>query len=816
MLISLKWLKRYVELNQSPAEIAAALTAVGLEVEGTEDQGAPYDKMVAGKVISCEQHPDSDHLSLTKVFDGKSELQVVCGAPNVAAGQTVAFAPVGTVLPMPDGKDLKLKKAKIRGVESFGMICAEDEIGLGTSHDGILVLDDSIEAGTNLKEYGLWDIVFEVNVTPNRPDALSHIGVARELAAFFNKDLLIPEYTLVQAKETSSSLVKLEVEDGKACSRYTGAVIRNVKIGPSPDWMQKLLFAVGLSPVNNVVDITNFVLMETGQPLHAFDLKAVQSGTIRVRRAQKGEKLETIDHTERELHPDDLLICDGDTPACVAGVMGGVSTEITDETKDVFLECAWFDPGTIRRQAKRLGMSSDSSYRFERGVDPFRQQWVCDYTATMIALLAEGEALTADLSYTSEDHKVKPDVVALRPSRIERILGMKVEAEEIRTKLSGIGLILKEENADNLVWEIPGFRPDLEREVDLVEEVARLVGFHRIPSLAPSFELKLNPLPAEESVGLKVRNRLAALGLQECCSLRFASPKTTEVLFGASGHLNALDQSVKLLNPINEGWSLMPVSQLCGLLESVSRNEKNREYTVRLFELGKTFHNKADERSDKKPGVQETLTLSGVIAGDWENIPWNDQPADASFGILKGVLQNLMKVLRLPMDVKRPEDNESQPYLHPHRQAQVWSGETLLGHCGQLHPAKAKDLEITLPTVLWELNFDLILALLEQNKAVFQPYSKFGAVSRDISLITAEKTENQQILELIESIQVKNKAGAELKSVFTGEKIGTGKKNLVYTIWYQHMDQTLTDEQVNKAQEKLRLKMMESELVELR
>lgn len=803
MLVSLNWLKRYIDINESVEELSTVLTDLGLEVEGIEDFGETYSNVIVAKVKTCESHPDSDHMSITTVFDGKEDVQVVCGAPNVAAGQTIAFAPVGTVLPMPDGKPLKLKKMKLRGVSSNGMICGEDEIGLGTSHEGIIVLDNDLEAGTLLKDLGFYDVVFELNITPNRPDALSHIGVARELAAYYKREIKIPKMELFESDVDVNDKITLNVADDCGCTKYVGRVIENVKIAPSPSWLQKLLLSVGQTPINNVVDVTNFVLFEFGQPLHSFDMDILKGSTVKVRPAKEGEVIETIDHTERKLIPSDLVICDGDAPACLAGVMGGAESEITENTKRVFLECAWFEPSVVRKQARRLAMGSDSSYRYERGISPFMQEEVCAYASAMIADLAGGSVCKGIVNFQSPKHKKEADKVSLRLSRIERVLGIKVEEDKVRTMLSGIGLNEVSFIEGTFVFEVPGYRPDLEREIDLIEEVTRLVGFNAIPDKLPSFKPRLNPLPIYESMGRRVRESLSSLGLNECVSLRFVNSKKLKAFFGndeAKGELNR-SNPVELLNPINEDWGVMQTSLIPGMLTSVLNNEKNRAKAVRLYEISKVFFPDVAKRSEKNPGIIENNVLSGVIAGDWEAVSYNDKAIPSSFGILRGIVGNMLQRINLDADFKVPEKAES--FLHPHIQAAIMVDGKQIGFCGQVHPASKKVYDVSMDCFVFELDYDLMIELFTSKKKIFKNYSKFGEMHRQVSVEVDEKLTNAEMLDKISKISAKNLVDVELESLYQGDKVSKGKKNMVYQFSYQHPEKTLTDKEVNKAQDKL-------------
>ncbi|MCQ2108784.1 MAG: phenylalanine--tRNA ligase subunit beta [Fibrobacter sp.] len=804
MKVSLNWLKRHVDLPESVAEVEKALTSVGLEVEGIEEPGKVYDKLVVAKVLTCENHPDSDHLHITTVNNGKEVIQIVCGAPNVAAGQTVVLAPIGAELPMSDGTVLKMKKSKIRGVESFGMICAEDEIGLSDDHGGIMVLDDSIPAGTPFVSLGMYDVCFELNVTPNRPDALCHRGVARELAAKFGRELKPLTYNLVEEAEAASSAASLEVVPGCGCSRYTGRVIKGVEVKQSPSWLSKLLHTVGMNSINNVVDITNFILMDVGQPLHSFDMDQLKGSMIKVRRAVKGEKIQTIDHTDHELTEAELVICDGDRPVAVAGTMGGVESEIVDSTKNVFLESAYFNPTIVRKQAKRLGIGSDSSYRFERGIDVSTQDEYSKYACAMIQKVAGGKVLKGCVEYTGEDHQKELNKVDLRVSRVAKIIGMDIAADVIRKHLTSINLKLVAENGETMTFEIPGNRPDLEREVDLIEEVARLVGFDNIPYSLPKFTMQPNELPAVEVMNRKIRRTLSAMGLHECLNLRFTSKARTEALFGAESD-DRRTKPAALLNPLSEELGVVPTSLLPNLLKNVAENEKNRPGSVRLFEVAKGQF-KRDRKDVRDPGFDESNLVALAIAGNFDVNPLNDKPAQIDFAAFKGFVLSFFKRLGLVVEIRVPKTAEN--FLHPGKQAEVVTTDgVVLGTMGNLHPSAMKALEIGYETYVLEANLDKMIEA-SHKKIIFQAFSRQVPSSRDISIEVAKGMTHEEILGRIKGLNPKNLAKVVLKSIYEGDKIEAGKKNMVYSLTYQAMDRTLTDDEVNKAHNKLRDKLV--------
>jgi len=793
MKISLNWLKRYLDVKMPIGEISSKLTSLGFEVEGVEEFGKIYSGLLVAEVLECGPHPDSDHLSLTKVFDGKENLQVVCGAPNVKAGIKAVLAPIGVELPLPDGKTLKMKKTKIRGVESFGMLCAEDEIGLSQNHDGILILPSDALVGKPFAELGFYDTVFEINVTPNRPDALSHLGIARELSAAFDLPLKLQQQKPLDVAPATS--VKLTIETPTACPHYVGRVINGVKIAPSPEWMQKLLRAVGMNPINNVVDITNFVLMDIGQPLHSFDLGKLKGGEVKVRFAQDGEKFTTLDGKEHILQSTDLAICDGNNPACLAGVMGGLESEITDETKDVFLEAAFFNPAVVRKQAKRLGISSDSSYRFERGVDFELQNFANDYACSLIAELAGGKVAEQKQEFISAENLPKRCPVPLREERIEKLLGLKISLEQAKKFLAGIGI--KETAENSGVYNIPSYRFDLEREADLIEEIARLVGYDKIPYDVPSFKAEPNELPLQEKINRKIRASLSALGLHECLSLRFTSKKKTEQVFGANNE-DKRAKPAELLNPLSEELAVLPTSLLPNLLSGAAENAKHQK-SVRLFEVSKAQFPTPETASEKDPGFKEIHTLAIVYA----------EPK-AEFFAFKGLLNAFFKRLRIPVNFETPENAEA--FLHPGCSATLKLGKKTLGSCGELHPIVQNKFDLKFNTFVCEID----LSVLESSFLApisFKEFSKQMLIERDVSIEAEEAITNAELLSKFKGFNPKYLTSIELMSIYQGDKIAAGKKNLLYRFYYQAPDRTLTDDEINAIHTKLREKIVGAGLV---
>jgi phenylalanyl-tRNA synthetase beta chain len=799
MLLSLNWLSRYTDLPESSEEISAALTSLGFEVEAVRTRGAGIEGVVVGEVRACEKHPEADKLSVCRVFDGVEELPVVCGAPNVAAGQKVLFARVGAVLP----GDFKIKKAKLRGQESHGMICAEDELGLGDSHDGILVLPAESVPGTALHDIpGLCDTTFEISVTPNRPDALGHLGVARELAARFGRTLSSPEAALGGALDekgpAADSLVTVTVEDAAGSPRYTGRVITGVKVGPSPDWLAQTLKSIGKKSINNVVDCTNFALMEWGQPSHAFDLDTLSGQKIVVRKAVDGETLQTLDDETRKLTARDFVIADAEKPLVLAGVMGGMASGVTDKTVNVFLEVAYFDPGAVRAQSRRHGLSSDSSQRFERGVDPLVTARVSDYLAALIASVCgtpDTKVAKGRVEFTAPTHPVTPRVVSLRPARAAKLLGIPLDAEQIEGLLEGLGIkaVDRDNQGRSVSFAIPGFRNDLEREVDLIEEVARRLDYNTIPAVLPAFPLLPVALPPGEEQARAIRHTLRDLGLSEALSLRFTSRR-------ALGNLNldaedSRNNAVPLKNPLSEEWELLPTTPIPALLQALERNQNTQEHDVRLFELGRAFF-RCEKAGARDTGVREEPVLGLALMGEWRDNPWGGQKQPVDFARLKGVLEKLIDRLRIDL---RWEPRSTRGYLHPIESVTLMDAVSgsVVGALGTLHPKVQAAFGLKLPVVVAELSLDALLAA-PRRALRFRAFATHSASTRDVNLVMAETVRHGSVVSAIPS-SVPHLESTRLNSVYRGQGVPEGHKALHYSFTYRHPERALTDDEVTAA-----------------
>ncbi len=839
MEVSLNWLKKYVDLNGTPGDdpqaLSQALTSLGLEVEGMKVSGA-VPGVVSAEVLTCARHPEADKLSVCTVTDGSETFPVVCGAPNVAAGQKVLFAKVGAEIPGKGGEPgFKIKKAKLRGQESHGMICAEDEVGLGESHEGILVLPAETPLGLPMEKIaGLSDVAYELNVTPNRPDALCHTGVAREIAAKFGKPLRYPGEALKETGPAIAGQIDIQLEDIAGCSKYVGRVINGVKVGPSPDWLVKALKSIGKRSINNVVDLTNYVLLETNQPSHAFDLNRIRGKQVIIRKAKAGERLTTLDGVDRALTEADMLIADAQGPMVLAGVMGGKDSEVSETTTDIFLEVAYFTPAVVRRQGRRHGLSSDSSFRFERGIDPLATSQVADYLAALIALWCGGTVANGRLDKSAPEHQASPRIVYLRPARAEKLIGMALGEAECARRLESIGLkagaTSQVHGQPALAFAIPGFRGDLEREADLIEEIARLGDYNTIPVTLPTLPLGYKALPPGESLSRLLRHHLKDAGLNETLNLRFSSRKALAKL-GLPAE-DPRSACVPLRNPISEEWEILPTTALPSLLAAVAYNQNNQERNARFFEIARSFYHRPEERSARLPGIWEEEMLCIVLSGDWpDRRPWSGDTAlsgPVEFHHLKGLVENLLAAAGVQARLGNPA---TDAWLHPVESGVILAeqgkiptgaeilfgskraqskGEVRIGSFGVLNPRVQSQFDLKGPVLAAEISLSGLLAAAAKTPK-FKAFGHFSAVSRDLNLLVDEARSHGDILGRMPTGRVSILQEVRLNSVYRGTGVPEGKKALHYTFTYRHAEKTLTDDEVNKAQEKVNQELAKDE-----
>src|ERR687891_177994 len=724
MKISLNWLMEYVPVSLAPEALAERLTMAGLEVEGIAHLAERLENVRVARVVESSPHPNAEKLSVAKVDAGEGRvLQIVCGAKNYQVGDKVPLASPGARLP----NGMEIRETAIRGVESFGMLCSAKELGLSDDASGLLILDPQLREGTPLAQaLGLDDIVLEVNVTANRPDALSHFGMAREVGALTSQLVRQPDPKLTEGRTPASDSARVRIEDPDRCPRYAARVIENVKVGPSPRRMANRLESCGIRSINNLVDVTNYVLLEYGHPLHAFDLDKVAGGEIVVRVAKPGEKLVTLDGKERALDPDDLVIADRDRAQALAGVMGGGESEVSDRTGRVLLESACFQPASIRRTAKRHGLHSEASHRFERGADIEAVPKALDRAAALIAELGGGTVLAGQIDVYPA--KVEPRVVPLRPFAPSKLLGSPVAADEADRILAALGFEKTPEG-----WVVPSWRVDVEREEDLIEDIARIRGYDTIPSVLPRGPADLHPEPSEAEVERRVRGALAGAGFMEVVTYSFVAPSELPwTTVRPYPRLGEPVESIALRNPISAEQSVMRTSMYTGLLKSLSHNARHQVDSVRLYEWGRTYVPNPKGGAEHRPVAIETLHVAGVLAGLRAGRTWTSPDARIDFFDAKGAVEAILASLGISSTRFVPV--ELAPY-HPRATAEVQlaSGE-LLGTIGELHPRAAKMLDVPQGAFLFDLEVER-LARAAELRPRYRPLTRFPSVLRDIAVV---------------------------------------------------------------------------------
>jgi len=798
MKISLNWLKNYIDIsNFSVLDIKNLLTNAGLEVESIEEVGKSLQGFVVGEVVSKEKHPNADKLSVCKVNDGKEIHQVICGAPNVEAGQKIVFAPIGVTIP---ATGEKLKKAKIRGVESFGMICSEKELGLGEDHTGILVLDNSAPVGMPFNEFlGLEDFVLEIGITPNRPDALSHIGIARELSAITKKKFVLPKIDFDESEDRIENYLKVEIQNEIDCPRYCARMVRNVKVKESPQWLKNYLINVGIRPINNVVDVSNFVMLELGQPLHTFDAKLVEGGKIIVKNAEDGEKFITLDGKERTLDSSMLMICDANKKIAIAGVMGGANSEISENTKDVIIESAYFNPKSIRRTSKKLGLSSESSYRFERGVDYKNTLLAANRAAQLIAELAGGEIVGG---YIDENPVKFEDVeVQLRVSRTNKILGTDLTRDEISDILQRLGIQVQKANGDVLICTIPSYRPDIEREIDLIEEVARIYGYDKIAGDSRvSFEISIDKI--QKRLDDKIRDILTGFGLYEVMN--------NTLLSEDEANFDGL-KAVKILNPISQELSCLRPSLIPGLIKTVSLNHRFSEFDLQLFEIGRVMIAKKD-RVETTDDYTEIEKLGICLTGKLVDKNWKENAIQSDIFYLKGIVEALFEKLSLDnINFTSYYALENEFYSI---EIKIFIDKVYVGSLYKMTESYLKKFDVEKPVYIAELDLAQIKTI--PSKLVsFKKLSNYPKIERDISFFVGNDVPYEKIEQLIWKVSDKLLVNVYLFDLYFDPK-KSDKKSLAIRLEFQSYEKTLTAEEVDQRVNKITAALEKELKVELR
>lgn len=780
MNISLKWLSNYIDISDfSVDEIAEMITKAGLEVDEVTDHRKVFNNFVVGFVKEKKNHPNADKLSLCIVNDGVKDYSVVCGAPNVEADQKIALAKVGAVIPE---SDFEIKKIKLRGEVSEGMICSEKELGISENHDGIMVLDKDLKVGTDLATaLGLDDVSFEIDLTPNRPDALSHIGVARDLAAILDRPFKLPELNVNEIDEESSKYAKVSIEDEDGCPRYIGKVVRNVTVKESPDWLKQYLTSIGLRPINNIVDVTNYVLYEIGQPLHAFDLEKLDGNEIIIRSAGDEKTFTTLDSKERKLESDDLMICDEKKPVAFAGVMGGENSEVTESTKNILIESAYFNPSRIRKTAKRLALSTDASYRFERGTDIEITLWAARRAAQLIAELSGGNVCKGEIDVYPK--KFTPKKVDLRFTRLNKIMGYKIPAEKVTGIIKNLGINVTNVTDEKLTAAIPAFRPDIEREIDLVEEVARISGYDNIP-MSDHLGVLLEKKVDQSSFVDELRNKLVGLGFNEIVTNTLLNENKSSI-FG---------KPIELMNPQSKEMSNLRTSLIPGALITVSNNLNVRKPNLSLFEVGHTFKKNSEGDIKSFDDIHEREEVLMLLTGNIKEDEWHSKAEEVSIYHLKGAVEELLNKLNLSTKYKIETKIEVENFVNP---IVYKFGETSLVRIGKLNDKVLKPFDIDQAVFLAEIDATGLKSIGERTKK-FEPLLKYPKVIRDCAFVLDKKIATAEVEAVIYEGSSNLLKNIKLFDIFESDSLGEGKKSLAFQLEFYDDSRTLKEEEVEK------------------
>jgi len=798
MLISLNWLKQYIDLDGIEInEMENALTMIGQEVEKIEIAGSNLENVVTAKIIEKEMHPDSDHLTVCKVDNGKEILQIVCGASNHKAGDKVVLAQIGAKL----GEDFVIKKGKIRGEESNGMLCSEDELGIGSDKDGIIILPEDAPVGVPFKDYlRINDTVFELEITPNRPDCLSHIGIARELSAYYGKELKYPETEIKsEISEKTSDNVKVSIEDSNLSRRYVTRILKNVTVKESPKWLKERIEAVGLRSINNIVDVSNFILMEMNHPNHVFDLDKIEGNEIKVKSAIKGDKLVTLDEQERELEDGDIVICDSKKILALGGVMGGLDSEVTDNTKNILLEVAHFNSQNVRKTSRRLTLSSDSSYRFERGIDVEDSIKVINRLANLIQEVAGGEILNGYVDVYPVPYENK--VAELNFERLDRFVGKVIPREKVIEILRNLEIDVKD-NGETLTLTAPSYRGDLELEQDYFEEVIRMYGFDNIENILPRVDINKNSTLDTTKLTDRVKTICASVGLKEVINYSFI-PKDALQKLKFTGVSE--DKLIDISNPITEDFVTMRPTLLYSLIKNAKDNMNRNVSNIRFFEVSRTFE-KAEELA------KEDIKVGIILAGENDKTLWNPKPVHYDFYDLKGIVEEIFSKLKFQsFSIKRSVQTE----FHPGRSADIFVGKEYIGSFGEIHPDVLENFGLNKKTVLVaEFNIELIKKYINK-PFVYQGIVKYPAVPRDLALVMNENILVGDVLKTIEKIDKKVEK-VELFDIYQGIGVEPGKKSVAISILLRDDSKTLEEKEINDIIDKILAKMKKDYMAELR
>ncbi|PQV50472.1 phenylalanyl-tRNA synthetase beta subunit [Jejuia pallidilutea] len=796
MKISYNWLKQFINIDWTPEQTSALLTDLGLEVEGLEKYQSVkggLEGVVVGKVLTCTKHPNADKLKITTVdLGGETPVQIVCGAPNVAVGQMVPVATIGTTLYTNEGEAWTIKKGKIRGEESHGMICAEDELGLGKSHDGIMVLEETAKIGTPAAS--IFDIendtVFEIGLTPNRADAMSHYGTARDLkAGLLQKEVKVELITpSVSAFNVENRTLKIDVDviNKELAPRYCGVTISGIKVSESPNWLKHRLQAIGLSPINNVVDATNYVLHELGQPLHAFDASKIEGDKIEVKTLKKGTKFITLDGIERELHEEDLMICDAEKPMCIAGVFGGIDSGVTEKTRSIFLESAYFNPVSVRKTAKRHGLNTDASFRFERGIDPNITEYALKRAALLIQELAGGD-ITSDI-VDIYPKKIEDFQVRLSFENAKKIIGQEISKETIKSILTSLDIKVNNVTETGLGLTVPAFRNDVQREADIIEEILRVYGYNNI-NISKKLNASISSMSRFEDFKVQntIGNQLAGQGFFEILSNSLTTPNYAAL----SGQLKEA-HNIEMLNPLSNDLSVMRQSLIFSGLEAIAYNINRKRQDLKLFEFGKTYHNYSEDKTEQKH-----LTL--FATGNQNAEGWNSNANQKNdFFFLKGIVYSVLERLGITRFNETPIKNDLFS-----EGVSLNLGKTTLVNFGLVTKKVLKFFDVSQEVVCADFNWDAILNMVKHNKITFKPIAKYPAVRRDFALLLDKEVTFESIYKIAKQTEKQLLKNVNLFDVYQGKNLPEGKKSYAVSFTLQDENKTLNDKQIDKIMNKL-------------
>lgn len=806
MRVSYKWLQEYVELgNISPEELAEKMTLSGVAVENIEYLGKGIEKVVVGQILTIEKHPDADKLVICQVDVGNEQLQIVTGANNIQEKDIVPVALVGASLP----NGLKIKKSKLRGVASAGMLCSAEELGIDKKYlseeeqKGILILAEGISIGVDIKPIlGLDDTVLELELTPNRSDCLSMLGVAYEVAAVLGTEVKPPQITVNEGDESIDGKCSVEIKSPDLCNRYVARLIKNIELKPSPNWMQQRLRAAGVRPINNIVDVTNYVMLELGQPLHAFDYETLSQGKIIVRNAQQGEKFTTLDGNERTLDSEMLVIADAEKAVALAGVMGGLDSEVTSKTKHILLESAQFNGASIRKTSRKLGLRSEASARFEKGVDGANCLRVADRAMQLMAQLGNGQVVSGYVDnyiVPVEEKKIK-----LRLARVNQILGIQLEKADVLEIFANLKFAV-EDLGNELLVQVPTFRSDLTIEVDLIEEVARLYGYNKIPTTLPSGDTTQGRLTEEQAITEKIKDIMVSCGLNEVVTLAFSNLKNLDLI--QVGEKDSLRNVISLQNPLSEEQSILRTTLVPGLLEVLARNNSRRNKDMAIFELTTIFNPQGENALP-----DERLTL-GVAAMGKLPTTWNQKGEAYDFYHLKGILENLLNGLGVTGAEFVPLiDN---PSFHPGKTAAINVNGNTIGVIGEIHPNVIENFDLPDGVIVFQLDIPGLLPSVNL-QVRYQRLAKYPGAERDLAVVAKAELKSAEILNLITKVGGKLVREVKIFDVYQGKQIAEGYKSMAFTLKYQAEDRTLTDEELNSIQAKIAKELKEKLDVEMR